>query len=78
MENHLFKLGVKGRIVLLFLILVGAGFKSNSFSQTAAPHAEIVLRQYVGPLKSVQVAVGGETLPFILDTGEDSRSLRQK
>ncbi len=69
MENHLSKLMAKGRIVLLVLILVGTGFKSNSFSRAAAPQAEIALHQYVGPLKSVQVAVGGETLPFILDTG---------
>ena len=69
MENHLPKFTTNGRIVLLVLILVGTGFRMNGFSQAAAPQAEIALRQYVGPLKSIQVAVGGETVPFILDTG---------
>ena len=69
MENHLPNLMAKGRIVLLALFIVGTGFKLNGFSQAAAPQAEIALRQYVGPLKSIQIAAGGETLPFILDTG---------
>jgi hypothetical protein len=69
MENHLPKLMAKGRIVLIVLIILGTGFKLNSFGQAAAPQAEIALRQYVGPVKSIQVAVGGETLLFILDTG---------
>jgi hypothetical protein len=69
MENHPSKFMVKGRIVLFVLILAVVNFWSNNFSQAAAPQAEIVLRQYVGPLKSIQVSVGGETLPFILDTG---------
>jgi hypothetical protein len=69
MEDHLPKLMARGRSVLLVLIIVGTGFKLNSFSQAAVPQAEIALRPYMGPLKSIQVAVGKETLPFILDTG---------
>jgi hypothetical protein len=69
MENHLPNLMAKGRIVLLVLFIGGTGFTLNSFSQAAAPQAEVALRQYVGPLKSIQIAAAGETLPFILDTG---------
>ena len=69
MEYYHFKLMATGRIVLLALILVGTGLKSNGFGQAAIPQAEIALRQYVGPLKSIQVAVGGGMLPFIFDTG---------
>jgi hypothetical protein len=69
MRKHFSKFVVNCRTVLTVLIVIGGASKTNSFSQVAPPQAEIALRQYVGPLKSVQVAVGGETLPFILDTG---------
>jgi hypothetical protein len=69
MENLLPKLSVRCVIVLVALINIACSSKENGINQAPVSHAEVALHQYVGPIKSVQVSVGRDTLPFIFDTG---------
>jgi hypothetical protein len=69
MKSHLHRLATGCIAVLCILVNVSFSMKTDSTNQPPASRAELTLRQYIGPLKSIQVTVGRDTLPFILDTG---------
>lgn len=69
MRIRMFRFAATCVVVLYFLDNTVSRAQTARIDPAPPPQAEITLQPYVGPLKSVKVAVAGDTLPFILDTG---------
>ena len=69
MRNHVQKLTAESIVTLCILVNIGFSSNTSNPSQGPAPRAELSLRQYAGVLKSIEVTIGRQTIPFILDTG---------
>jgi hypothetical protein len=69
MKNRFSGLAATSIVILFIVASIAFSSNKNGEDQAPAPRAELILRPYAGILKSIDVTIGRNTLPFILDTG---------